>query len=463
MTYPYDTDFETNSEINEPSNDFQDELCEEISEDYYDEVENPYTEEVDYIPEDIDFDDSDEYLDSSENFSEEIPEDVENIEFSIEDTLTHEYVHEVEVSEEDLPDTIGEDLLDTSMQEIEDTNSDHSDSAVDTVEHAETDMSVSLTDLDGEIVDKNKKETDDDYRYILEDNSEKSSETTDHLGNEMGTAVNLDEKESFSLNHGTTGDATASKESNKIEVEKKLFEYYGKHNYSDTDYQTYSQDPEWRELMSVAYPDIKLPEKKEGKDVPTRFYDSVADYYKEHDYSPEDFDTYSQDPEWRNLMTKEFPDYKLPTLDDEKTALSDIVSWLPEINPRFDIDDLDSPWTTNCGSCAYAVFNRLNGNSTAVASEINIDYFYQMESLINQEFIPTAPENIEEYLLAKGDGAHAVIGVVREYGSGHWFNAICKDGKVYAVDGQIMKILDWPPDYGDVIQWKIGVETEKED
>lgn len=37
------------------------------------------------------------------------------------------------------------------------------------------------------------------------------------------------------------------------------------------------------------------------------------------------------------------------------------------------------------------------------------------------------------------------------------FNAACIDGKVVAIDGQTGEISDWPPDYGDVVNWEMSM------
>ena len=66
----------------------------------------------------------------------------------------------------------------------------------------------------------------------------------------------------------------------------------------------------------------------------------------------------------------------------------------------------------------------------------------------------------ETLYLAQGDGAHAIIGIDRAEGPGHWFNAACIDGKVVAIDGQTGEIRDWPPDYGDVVNWEMSVKTK---
>lgn len=136
-----------------------------------------------------------------------------------------------------------------------------------------------------------------------------------------------------------------------------------------------------------------------------------------------------------------------------------IFSWLKEINPNFDEFDVTSPYCTNCGSCAWAIFQRLEGiNSSAVATEKNIPFSSDMEMLTGMSQKAMSAKEIERYLLDAGNGAHAIIGIDRAKGSGHWFNAICKNGKVYAIDGQSGNVTEWPPDYGDVVSWDMSVK-----
>lgn len=141
----------------------------------------------------------------------------------------------------------------------------------------------------------------------------------------------------------------------------------------------------------------------------------------------------------------------------KEVSANEVESWIGEINPNFDPFDVYSPFATNCGSCALAVFERLNGDHSACATERNIPSDFEMEMLTNKTFVFMSPEEIEQKLLNAGDGAHAIIGINRNYGPGHWFNAACLDGKVVAIDGQSGEILDWPPDYGDVSSWEMGV------
>ena len=139
------------------------------------------------------------------------------------------------------------------------------------------------------------------------------------------------------------------------------------------------------------------------------------------------------------------------------THLSDIDGWLGDINPNYDSYDTSSPYCQNCGSCAYAVYRRLEGDNDICASAENIGYNKDMEALTGMEQVSMSPEEIESRLLEQGDGAHAIIGIDRSSGAGHWFNAACVDGKVVVIDGQDGSISGWPPDYGDVVNWEMSV------
>ena len=170
-----------------------------------------------------------------------------------------------------------------------------------------------------------------------------------------------------------------------------------------------------------------------------------------------------ESPDYDVAIDSEFDNrYDLPQelLDSsslEKSDIDTISEWISEINPNFDPFDVDSPYSSNCGSCAYAVYQRLEGYSDACATADNIDYNYQMNALTGMEQVSMTPEEIEETLLESGDGSHAIIGIDRAEGPGHWFNAACFGGKVVAIDGQTGEITEWPPDYGDVVNWEMSI------
>ena len=145
----------------------------------------------------------------------------------------------------------------------------------------------------------------------------------------------------------------------------------------------------------------------------------------------------------------------------EVRPIDEIGDWLEDINPNFDPFDIDSPYCNNCGSCTYAVYQRLEGNSNDIcATAENIGYNEEMEALTGMEQVSMSPEEIQSRLLEAGDGAHAIIGIDRAVGPGHWFNAANIGGKVVAIDGQSGEIRDWPPDYGDVTNWEMSLKKE---
>lgn len=142
----------------------------------------------------------------------------------------------------------------------------------------------------------------------------------------------------------------------------------------------------------------------------------------------------------------------------ESSNLENIDNWIGDINPNFDPFDTESAYSNNCGSCAYAVYQRLEGDGDITATADNIDNIEQMNSQTGMEQVPMTPDMIEQTLLDQGNGAHAIIGIDRVDGAGHWFNAANIDGKVVAIDGQTGEINDWPPDYGNVTNWDMSMK-----
>jgi len=138
----------------------------------------------------------------------------------------------------------------------------------------------------------------------------------------------------------------------------------------------------------------------------------------------------------------------------------DVSSWINEINPNFDPYDWDSPYCNNCGSCAFAVEQRFEGNSDIAATSENIGTVAEMNALTGMEQVAMSPEEIQDYLISQGPGSHGIVGIDRVSGPGHWFNAYYDGQKVVAIDGQTGQVSDWPPDYGDVTNWDISVRKE---
>ena len=145
----------------------------------------------------------------------------------------------------------------------------------------------------------------------------------------------------------------------------------------------------------------------------------------------------------------------------EVPKLEEISEWLSEINPNYDPFDWQSPYSNNCGSCAFAVEQRLNGNDTIVATSENIGTIDEMNKATDMEQVAMSPDEIRDYLIAQGPGSHGIVGIDRIFGPGHWFNAYYDGEKVVAIDGQTGEINDWPPYYGKVKNWDFSIRREK--
>lgn len=140
-------------------------------------------------------------------------------------------------------------------------------------------------------------------------------------------------------------------------------------------------------------------------------------------------------------------------------SLGTIASWLGDINPGYTGDPFD-PRSSNCGMCAAAVFARLEGidpGAVAGTPTLSVD---QMEAFTGRPQMPMTPSEMRDALIAAGPGSHAVVGIDRTFGAGHWFNAYYDGERVVAIDGQSGEILDWPPEYGSpsnpVSNWDMG-------
>ncbi len=132
------------------------------------------------------------------------------------------------------------------------------------------------------------------------------------------------------------------------------------HNYGADDYETYSQDPEWQELHEKVYPEYHrdsepvnetLDEYENNNDVPEEngensenigdssreAYEDLSEYMNEHNYGADDYETYSQDPEWQELHEKVYPEY-----DKNVTSQGlDCAKEFTDDNTRISASDID--------------------------------------------------------------------------------------------------------------------------
>ena len=140
------------------------------------------------------------------------------------------------------------------------------------------------------------------------------------------------------------------------------------------------------------------------------------------------------------------------SVEEAKAKLEEIRGWIKEVNPNY------SPWTpygSNCGTCAYIVEKSIDeGRLICEAGSVNIaPTDPEMEALTGYKCEYMSVADIENILKSRGPGSHLIVGINRNRGSGHWFNAYYDGEKIYTVDGQNGTIKDWPHDYGDVSAW----------
>lgn len=134
-------------------------------------------------------------------------------------------------------------------------------------------------------------------------------------------------------------------------------------------------------------------------------------------------------------------------------SIDSVKSWIGSINHN---PGNDPRRNVNCGQCAAAVFKRLNGDNSAVAG-LGTYSIPEMNQITGKTQTTMSPDQIKNYLISQGPGSHAVVGVDRASGAGHWFNAYYDGHQVYTIEGQSGEIRGWPPDYGNVVHWDVSM------
>ena len=441
-----------------PENDFEDDMV-DVSDDLpEDDFEDDMVDVSDDLPED-------DFEDDMVDVSDDIPED------KVADDMVDvsEDIPEDEVADDmvDVSDDIPEDeMVDDMVDVLEDIPEDETaDDMVDKPDNVSEDTSFnnSFDDKIPETEMSNIDTTDADSNYP--NDTSLASMSDEELGNftdwENAYASEIDNIK----NDPTLSDLEKSE---LLQASYNDFVESNGNNYSDADIEdggyakVLTRDPD--ELLSV------------GNDLVNDRLEVLEDQYRDDGLSEEEIQNRLADDKLeiqQEFLNDAFPDQCVSPdvfnrFDNQNDLLSDaaadispirdIDNWLGDINPNFDEFDTNSPYCNNCGSCAYAVWKRLEGDNDICASADNIGYNDEMEALTGMEQVSMSPDEIENNLLAQGDGAHAIIGIDRAEGPGHWFNAACIDGKVVAIDGQSGEILDWPPDYGDVVNWEMSVK-----
>lgn len=278
-------------------------------------------------PEDMtDTETADETSDAENTDTSERPEDVTDTEAAdeiadAEDTDTTdqpEDVTDTEATDEttDVQDT------DTAeqMEDVSDTDdANHSDLETYDYETAPETQDAVNSETSGEYVS-----ADNPYRERWEEFADEFSDGKDESnGWDSLKDVPFSGEEQTDTDAGTEGsDATSSVSTSEVtdiddfsdtsEI-KSISDYMNAHNYGPDDFATYSQDPQWRQLMRQEYPDYELPEMTQES-----AHAQLSQYMNDHNYGMDDYAEYSQDLVWRELHSTAFPDEEMPPLNDAR-------------------------------------------------------------------------------------------------------------------------------------------------
>ena len=299
------------------SNDMVDDIQEDISEDTTADIQsNVVNEAPSDETEDTAFDVSadEQPADTQDDMVDEVPSDETG------DTTS-------DVSANEQPADTQDDMADeASSDETEDTAFDVSadeqpadaqDDMADDTPSDETEDNVSDVSADKQPAD-----TQDDMA-----NESTSDETGDIASNEQpvdtigrcpkcGNPID----QCTCTNDGGNDTTFAGNDPNGGDAFRQLSEYMNEHNYGSDDFATYSQDPEWQRLHSNAYPDY-IPLEESSADTQENSFRQLSEYMNEHNYGSDDFAIYSQDPEWQQLHSNAYPDYVLP--EDSSEGIAD--------------------------------------------------------------------------------------------------------------------------------------------
>ena len=302
-----------------PEDDFSDNMV-DVSDDLpEDDCEDDMVDVSDDLPED-DFEDNmvdvsddlpeDDFEDDMQDVSDDIPEDeiVDDMKDVSDDIPENEIVDDMQ----DISDDIPEDEIVDDMQDISDDIPE--DEIVDDMQDVSDDIpeDVIVDDMQDVPDDIPEDVIADDMQDVSDDIPEnEAANDPENTSNDISNALH-DDFNDFSTSNNENDNTGQS----EIKSYDNLSDYMSDHNYGIDDFDTYSQDPVWRDLQKKEFPDYELPPLTQ-ESAKSQLYD----YMSKHNYGQDDFNTYSQDPKWRELQSAAFPDYELPPLVEEKSDI----------------------------------------------------------------------------------------------------------------------------------------------
>ena len=304
----------------------QDELTDDL-----DEMDLSVSQEETQTLEDEFTEESEESQNDSEDFSEEY-ESSENIQDDNETTDIVE--NEPENTDENSEEVIGIEETESSVYgEAEEFTTDESDFAQiesSTGEDISSEIETEINDIEEDSIEVGP-ETSDEIENA------NSLDDSDFMPDEIETIEPVEENAPETTSELDSSEETITlDEMSENSALDNMTEYMAEHNYGRDDFETYSQDPEWQQLNNELLESDGREPIDYSENVETSAMDSMTEYMYEHNYGRDDFETYSQDPEWQQLnndllqeMGRETIDYSENT---ETSAMDSMTEYMYEHN-----------------------------------------------------------------------------------------------------------------------------------
>ena len=201
-------------------------------------------------------------------------------------------------------------------QDVTDTETTDEPSEVEDTDTAEQPEDISDVKTANETTDIEDTDTTEQLTNVSDaETTDKTSDAVDSDTGKQPKDVTKFESTDGAIDAGNSGHGDLEtynyeKSSETPEINS-ISDYMNAHNYGPDDFAAYSQDPQWRQLIRLEYPDYALPVMTQDNANAL-----LSQYMNDHNYGVNDYAEYSQDPIWRELHSTAFPDDELPPLDD---------------------------------------------------------------------------------------------------------------------------------------------------
>ena len=361
-----------------------DEMDLSVSQDETQTLEDEFTEE------------SEESQNDSEDFSEEY-ESSENIQDDNETTDIVE--NEPENTDENSEEVIGIEETESSVYgEAEEFTTDESDFAQiesNTGEDISSEIETEINDIEEDSIEVGP-ETSDEIENA------NSLDDSDFMSDEIETIEPVEENAPETTSELDSSEETITlDEMSENSALDNMTEYMAEHNYGRDDFETYSQDPEWQQLNNELLESDGREPIDYSENVETSAMDSMTEYIYEHNYGRDDFETYSQDPEWQQLNNDLLQEMGREPIDYDETGETSIEDTdyndIPESEQSIS-DIMDNVEVDDMESLDDALDNDLAKPDSSVEEWMNdvsdptLDEAFELDDVVEN---PTVVEELE--------------------------------------------------------------------